>query len=48
MIKPGMTLALEPGVYIEYYGGVRIEDMVLVTLDGYERLTEAPEHLIEI
>lgn len=48
VIKSGMILALEPGVYIEYYGGVRIEDMVLVTVDGYERLTEAPEHLIEI
>ncbi len=48
VIKSGMTLALEPGVYIEYYGGVRIEDMVLVTVDGYERLTEAPKHLIEI
>ncbi|GAU76959.1 Xaa-Pro peptidase family protein [Fusibacter sp. 3D3] len=48
VIKSGMALALEPGVYIEHYGGVRIEDMVLVTVDGYERLTKAPEHLIEI
>ncbi len=48
VLKAGMTLALEPGVYIEQYGGVRIEDMILVTVDGYERLTKAPEHLIEI
>lgn len=48
ILKAGMTIALEPGVYIEQYGGVRIEDMILVTVDGYERLTKAPEHLIEI
>ena len=48
ILKAGMTIALEPGVYIEHYGGVRIEDMILVTVDGYERLTKAPEHLIEI
>jgi Xaa-Pro aminopeptidase len=34
-----MLLALEPGVYVPGVGGVRLEDVLLVTADGCEVLT---------
>jgi len=40
VLKPGMVITVEPGVYIPGLGGVRIEDMVLVTKAGYEILTQ--------
>ena len=38
----GDVVAIEPGCYRSSYGGVRLEDMALVTDDGYERLTDFP------
>ena len=42
----GDVLAVEPGCYRSGYGGVRLEDLVLVTEDGWERLTEFPHELV--
>jgi Xaa-Pro aminopeptidase len=44
-VEPGMVFTLEPGVYLPGWGGVRIEDDVLVTPDGVERLTHLPRDL---
>ena len=38
----GDVIAIEPGCYRNGYGGVRVEDLALVTEDGYERLTDFP------
>jgi Xaa-Pro aminopeptidase len=45
-LQPGMVITIEPGAYVPGQGGVRIEDMVLVTASGCEVLTQAPKELI--
>jgi Xaa-Pro aminopeptidase len=47
-LQPGMVVTVEPGVYIPGKGGVRIEDMVVVTTGGCEVLTKASKQLIEL
>lgn len=47
-LQEGMVVTIEPGVYIPNKGGVRIEDMVLVTQSGCEILTPVDKQLIEI
>ncbi|HZT78059.1 MAG TPA: Xaa-Pro peptidase family protein [Vicinamibacterales bacterium] len=47
-VKPGMVFTIEPGAYLPTWGGVRIEDDVLVTATGVDVLTDAPTDLIEI
>ena len=38
-MEPGNTLTIEPGIYIQDWGGVRIEDVLLFTASGFEVLT---------
>jgi Xaa-Pro aminopeptidase len=44
-LEPGMVVTVEPGVYLPGWGGIRIEDDVLVTDDGCEVLTHVPKSL---
>jgi len=44
-LVPGDVITLEPGLYRQGFGGVRVEDLLLVTDDGYERLTDCPYEL---
>lgn len=47
-LLPNMIVTDEPGVYLENFGGVRIEDTVLVTNGKAEPLTRSPKILIEL
>lgn len=47
-METGMVITDEPGIYIPDYGGVRIEDLVLVTEDGCKVISKSNKELIEI
>ena len=42
-LRPGMIVTVEPGIYLEDVGGMRIEDLVVVTEDGCEILSAYPK-----
>lgn len=46
ILHPGMVVTVEPGIYIEGFCGVRIEDMVVVTKQGIENLTSSKKELL--
>ncbi len=46
VLEEGMVVTDEPGIYLPGKFGVRIEDMVAVTKDGYESLTNVPKELL--
>ena len=48
LLDAGMVITIEPGIYIPNWGGVRIEDDVVITKKGCEVLTKAEKNLIEL
>jgi Xaa-Pro aminopeptidase len=48
VLEPRNVVSVEPGIYLPGEGGVRIEDLVLVTVDGRERLTQFTKDLITV
>jgi len=45
-LEPNMVITIEPGIYLEGVGAARVEDMVLVTKEGHEVLTNTERELI--
>lgn len=48
VLRPGHVVTIEPGIYISGLGGCRIEDMAILTSDGYIDPIDAPKQLIEL
>lgn len=46
VLEENMVITMEPGIYVDNIGAARVEDMILVTKDGYEYLTSSPRDLI--
>ena len=47
-LEPGHAVTIEPGIYLEGLGGVRIEDLAIVREGGIELLTAFPKELVEV
>jgi Xaa-Pro aminopeptidase len=48
ILQPNMLVTIEPGVYQPGVGGLRIEDLLLVTEGGFERLSHSPKGYLEL
>lgn len=48
VLESGMVVSVEPGIYIEGFGGVRIEDAVVIEQDGVRNLTKSSKELISV
>ena len=48
VLVPGHVITVEPGVYVPGLGGCRIEDMAIITKDGFIDPITAPKHLITL
>lgn len=48
VLEEGIVITVEPGVYLPGVGGVRIEDMGVVTKEGFDNFIDAPKELIHI
>ena len=48
MLQPGMVITIEPGLYLSEQFGVRIEDLVLITENGYELLSTSSKELVSL
>lgn len=46
VLQPGMVVTVEPGIYVPHFGGVRIEDDVVITETGCRRLTTSAKELV--
>lgn len=47
-LKDGMVFSIEPGIYLEGFGGVRIEDLFVIEKNKLKQLTHSPKNLIEL
>ncbi len=48
ILKEGMLITVEPGIYYSNWGGIRIEDYVLVTKSGLEVISKAPKDIASV
>ncbi|MEJ2667092.1 MAG: aminopeptidase P family protein [Deinococcales bacterium] len=48
VLAPGMIVTVEPGVYLPGFGGVRVEDLALVTESGHEVLSRSPKSFRQV